>query len=170
MSIWLTNAAKFSLVVALTVALNPIADAAEKREQTYTKTNMVTASRTVVVIGEGHELTQELSIGDMKYSNPDFKVTHEWAFVHTDSIDGSGKITAYFVDFHEDGSQTYGTGEGTVKTTAEPDGSWESNWEGTYKYLGGTGKYENIKGDGRFKGRASSEEPPTEEGEEVVEY
>jgi hypothetical protein len=56
-----------------------------------------------VQIGEGHELTQEVSISDMKYSNPDFDITREWVYVHTDTIDGNGRLNAYFVDFAEDG-------------------------------------------------------------------
>lgn len=170
MSIWLKNAAVLTIVVAFTLAANSIANAAEKREQTYVKTNILTAHSSTVQIGEGHELTQEVSISDMKYSNPDFDITREWVYVHTDTIDGNGRLNAYFVDFAEDGSQTYGTAEGTVKTTVDPDGSWQANWEGTYKYLGGTGKFKNIKGEGTFKGRASSREPATEEGKEVVEY
>jgi hypothetical protein len=168
MSISLKSTAVLSIIVASTVAFNATAGAAEKIEQTCVKTNMVTAYKTTLQIGEGHELTQELSIGDFKC--PHFKTTTEWAYVHTDSIGDSGKITAYFVDFHQDGSRTYGRGEGTSKTTAEPDGSWRATWEGTYKYLGGTGKYKNIKGGGTFKGQASSEEPAREESQEVVEY
>jgi hypothetical protein len=168
MSASLKHAAVLSMVVVFTMAVSSIADAAEKIEQTCVKTNVVTAYTTTVQIGEGHELTQTLEIGDFKCST--FKTTSEWAFVQIDSIDGSGKIHAYFVDYHEDGSQTYGIGEGTNKVTAEPDGSWQATWEGTYKYLGGTGKYQNIKGGGTFKGQASSKEPATEEAKEVVEY
>ncbi len=42
----------------------------------------------------------------MKYSNPDFKVRDEWAYVQTDSIDGSGMQTGYWFGTHEDGSHT----------------------------------------------------------------
>jgi hypothetical protein len=164
-----TAAAVVGMVVAFTTGIASLADA-EEREQTTVKTNMITAYKTTLQIGEGHELTQELSIGDIKFSDPDFGSAREWVYVHTDSIGGSGKITAYFVDYFDDGSQTYGRGEGAVKTTANPDGSWQANWEGTYSYLGGTGKFKNIKGDGTFKGSASSAEPAKEEGQETVAY
>jgi hypothetical protein len=101
---------------------------------------MTTASKTTLQISQGHELVQEVSIGDLKVSNPDFGSAPEWACVRTDSIGGSGKISAYFVDYFKDGSQTDGRGEGTVKTTTKSDGSWQVNWKGTYSYLGGTGK------------------------------
>jgi hypothetical protein len=169
MSITFRNAAVVSVVIAFAIVTASRADAEEK-EQTSVKTNVVTAYKTTLQIGEGHELTQALEISDMKFSDPDFGSAREWVYVHTDSIGGTGKITAYFVDYFDDGSQTYGRGEGTVKTTASPDGSWQADWEGTYSYLGGTGKFKDMKGDGTFKGCASSTEPAKEEAEEKVTY
>ena len=170
MSISLKNAAVLSIIVAFTIAVNSTTNAAEQIEQTYVKNNFITASKTTLPLGGGHEVTQELSIADIKYSKTDFNTKSEWAYIHTDTLDGSGKQTGYYIDTHEDGTQTYGTFEGTIETTAKPDGSWKSNWEGTYKYLGGTGKFKNIKGNGEYKGQASSEEAAREEGKEVVEY
>jgi hypothetical protein len=170
MSILLKNAAFLSIIVAFTMAVSPIAEAAEKSEQSYVKSNYITASKTTLTLGEGHEVIQEVVISDIKYSDTEFKTKSEWVYVHTDSVEGRGKQTGYYIDTHEDGTQTYGNFEGTIETTVKPDGSWESTWEGTYQYLGGTGKYKNIKGDGQYKGKASSEEPASEEGQEVVEY
>ena len=165
----LKNAAVLSIIVAFTIAVNSTADAAEKREQTYIKNNFITASKTTLPLGDGHEVAQELSVADIKYS-ADFNTKSEWAYIHTYTINGSGKQTGYYVDTHEDGTQTYGTFEGTIETIAKPDGSWKSHWEGTYKYVGGTGKFKNIKGNGEYKGQASSEEPAREEGKELIEY
>jgi hypothetical protein len=170
MSISLKNAVVLSTIVAFTISVNSAADAAEKREQTYIKNNFVTASKTTLPLGEDREVTQELSIADIKYSDSDFNTKSEWAYIHTYTINGSGMQTGYYVDIHEDGTQTYGTFEGIIETTAKPDGSWKSHWEGTYKYVGGTGKFKNIKGDGEYNGQASSEEPAREEGKEVIEY
>jgi hypothetical protein len=163
------NVAVVSIVFAFATGIFSLASAQEK-EQTCLKTNMVTASKTTLQIGEGHELTQEVSIGDMKFSNPDFGSAREWAYVQTDSIGGSGKLSAYFVDYYDDGSQTYGRAEGTNKTTTNSDGSWEASWQGTYRYLGGTGKFKDIKGEGTFKGSASSTEPAKEECQEKITY
>jgi hypothetical protein len=166
----LKNAAVLSLVVAFAIATSCIAGAAEKK-QSYVKSNYITASKSTLALGKGHEVTQEVIMSDIKYSDPDYQTAkNEWVYVHTDSIEGSGKQTGYYVDTHEDGSQTYGTFEGTTKTTVKPDGSWQSTWEGTYQYLGGTGKFESIKGNGEYKGQASSEKPAREEGQEVFDY
>jgi hypothetical protein len=131
MSVSFKNAAVLSVIVALAVAVGSTADAAEK-QQTYVKTNFMTASKSTLSLGESHEVTQELVISDIKYSDPAFQTKTEWVYVHTDSIEGSGKQTGYYIDTHEDGSQTYGSFEGTTKTTVKPDGSWQATWEGTY--------------------------------------
>jgi hypothetical protein len=159
-------------VVLLTaLSLSAIPAAAEKREQTYTKTNFRTASKSVIPIGDGHELIQEVVVADIKYSNPDFKIKDEWTYNHNDLVNGSGPTKGFYVDTHEDGSQTYGDYVGTLKVVTKSDGSWEASWEGMYKYLGGTGKFKNIKGSGTYKGSMSSANPGgLETGKETVEY
>jgi hypothetical protein len=176
------NRSRISAVrqIALTIVLSAMAvglaievEAAEKRQQSYVKTNFRSGYKTAVPIGDiaNHSLDEELSTADIKYANPDFKTRDEWAFVHRDSIDGTGTETGYYVDTHEDGSRTYGTFKGTVRTVTKPDGTWEVTTEGTYEYVGGSGKYKNIKGHGKYKGHFSSQNPTgIEEGQETIEY
>jgi hypothetical protein len=151
-----------------------IANAAEKREQSYVKNNFRTQFKTVLPVGDvpGHEIIIEANIADMKYGpGSEFQIKDEMAYIQSDFINGSGPQSGYFYDTHEDGSQTYGTFKGMVKTTTKADGSWESTWEGTYDFRGGSGKYKNIKGSGKYKGKASSQDPGgREEGWEKVEY
>jgi hypothetical protein len=159
------------LAVFCTAAV--VANAAEKRDQSYLKTNYRTLYKTNVAVAESptREIVQEASTADIKYSHPDFKTKDEWALIHSDLIDGAGMQTGYFIDTHEDGSHTFGIFKGTIKNTSKADGSWESVWEGTYEYRGGSGKYKNIKGSGKYKGKASSQDPSgREEGWEKVEY
>lgn len=161
------------IAAAVLISFGLAGDAAEKRQQTYVKSNFRTGYKTAVPIGDvpNHEIAQELTVADMKYSNPEFKVRDEWAYVQTDSVDGSGTQTGYYVDTHEDGSHTYGTFKGTIKASSKPDGSWKASWEGTYQYVGGSGRYKNIKGSGKYKGSMSSEDPGgREEGQETIEY
>jgi len=161
------------IAATMLISFGITADAAEKKQQSYVKNNYRTAYKTAVAIGDvpNHEIAQEVSIADIKYSNPDFKTRDEWALVHTDSVDGSGTQTGYYVDTHHDGSQTYGAFKGMIKTSNNPDGSWEVMWEGTYWYVGGSGRYKNIKGQGKYKGGVSSKNPAAwEEGQETIEY
>jgi hypothetical protein len=157
-----------SFVAAMTFAA---AASAEKKDQSYVKDNFRTASKTSTTIGgPNHEVGQELTLSDIKYSSGGFRIVDEWTLNQFDYTDGSGPHRGYFLDTHEDGSQTYGTYEGAQKTVANADGSWESTWEGKYRYVGGTGKYKNIKGAGTYRGKATSREPAREEGRESIEY
>lgn len=160
------------LVLVMLFAAMCLANAAEKTKQSYVKTGFSTGYRTAVPIGDraNHEVGQELTIADIKYSNSDFKARSEWALTQFDYIDGTGKQRGIFIDTHEDGSQTYGTFEGSQRTITQADGTWESVWEGKYRYTGGTGEYKGIRGEGEYRGRASSKSVAREEGTEVLEY
>ena len=46
-----------------------------------------------------------------------------------------------------------------MKSSSTADGSWEVAWEGTYQYVGRSGKYNDIKGSGKYKGKASAQDP-----------
>ena len=78
----LKNAAVLSLIVAFAFATGSIAGAAEKK-QSYVKSNYITASKSTLALGEGHEVTQEVIVSDIKYSDPDFQTKTEWVYVHT---------------------------------------------------------------------------------------
>jgi hypothetical protein len=169
----LAKALRTALLLATVASFSVFADAAEKREQSYVKSNFRTLYKTVLPVGDlpNHEVVQEANSADIKYSNSEFKTKDEWAYIQSDLIDGSGTQSGYYYDTHEDGSHTYGVFKGTVKTSSKADGSWEAIWEGTYEYRGGSGKFKNLKGSGKYKGKSSSQDPAgREEGRETVEY
>ena len=146
--------------------------AAEKKEMTYVKTYSKSVSKSTFAIDDvpNHEVMQEVLLQQSKYSNADFKPVEEWIHIHTDQTEGSGSHKGYFILILQGGEQTYGTFDGKHKTVTKDDGSWASTWEGTYRYIAGTGKYKNIKGTGTYRGRASPKEPFYEEGRETIEY
>jgi hypothetical protein len=161
-----------AMLVFASVATFAPGAAAEKKEQTYVKENFRTPYKTSVMVGgsTNHEVGQEMTITNIKYSHPAFRVVEEWVLNQFDNTDGSGPHRGTYIDTHEDGSNTWGTYEGMQKTVVNADGSWESTWEGKYRYAGGTGKFKNIKGGGTYKGRATSKEPAREEGRETIEW
>ena len=147
--------------------------AADKKEQTYVKSNYRTVATSVLTVDQAskHVITQDVVLSDIKVSNPAFQIKDELTYGQSDTIDGSGTSRGYFIDTHDDGSRTYGTYQGTIKKSSKPDGSWEVVSEGTYQYVGGSGKYQNIKGSGTYKSKSSSQHPDErEEGRETVEY
>jgi hypothetical protein len=118
----------------------------------------------------GHEVGQEVQLSEIKFSHPAFKVKEEWVYNQFNYVAGTGPHRGMFVDVHEDGSQTFGTYEGSQKTVVNNDGSWSATWEGTYKYTGGTGRFKAIKGSGTYRGKASSSGDFEEHGKETAEF
>lgn len=160
-----------SMAALLVLALSTGHVLAERRDESYVKKNFRTANKTVVSVGEGRELVQELNMADITYANSDFRIKEEWTYIQSNLTNGSGPERGFYIDLHEDGNQTYGSWEGTKTLTTKPDGSWELHWEGTYKYLGGTGRFKNVKGGGKYKGSASPADPAgTERGSGSVDY
>jgi hypothetical protein len=165
------QAASAVLACSLMVAMNSPASA-EKREMTYVKTNYRTFAKSSTMINDGtnHEVRLEVTVSDIVYSDPKFGKAEEVVYLNADEVDGSGRHTGYFIDTHADGSQCYGDFEGSTKTTANADGSWSATWEGTYRFLGGSGICKGLRGSGKYKGGASSTQPAREEGREVREF
>ena len=157
---------------ALLFAISLAAGAGEKIEQTYVKTNNRTVARSATPLADvpNHELGQEILLGEVKYSNPAFKIKEEWVYQQFNFVGGTGSAWGTYIDLHEDGTQTFGKFEGTQKLVSNADGSWIATWEGTYKLIGGTGKYKNIKGSGTYKGKATSAGDSREDGKETIEY
>jgi hypothetical protein len=165
--------AVLSVIVAVALGAHAATGgAAEKKELTYVKTYSKSISKSSFNIDDvpNHEVMQEVLLQQSKYSGSDFKPVEEWIHVQTDQTDGSGSHKGNFFLILQGGDQTYGTFDGKHKTVVQKDGAWASTWEGTYRYLGGTGKYKNIKGAGTYKGRASPKEPFYEEGRETIEF
>jgi hypothetical protein len=159
------------LAVGMGLSVVP-AQAGQKKEMTYVKTYSKSTSKSSFAIDDvpNHEVVQEVVLQKSKFSSKDFDPVEEWIHIQTDQIDGSGSHKGYYIEIHPGGEQTYGTFEGTHKTVVKDDGSWTSTWQGTYRYVGGTGKYKQIKGGGTYTGRASPQEPFYEEGRQTIEY
>jgi hypothetical protein len=71
-----------------------------------------------------------------------------------DLIDGSGAQRGYFLNVHAGGDQDCGSFEGQIMTAGE-----QVTLEGTWQFIGGTGKFAGITGKGTYQGRMVS---PTE--------
>jgi hypothetical protein len=85
-------------------------------------------------------------------------VTSDGKFVRyftsrSDLIKGNGTLSGYgnYVEV-KDGDAYFVKFNGSVSTTKSPEGKLKITFKGTYSYTKGTGKYENIQGDGTFSG------------------
>ena len=70
-----------------------------------------------------------------------------------DLVAGAGTQRGYFVNVRPDGDRDWGTFEGAITTVGE-----ELRCEGTWKIVGGSGRFEGIVGNGTFSMRMPSPE------------
>ena len=164
-----------TLILPALASLSFSAQAAEKKKVMGTNKFGPPISRTVVPPGPGDDPKHELvvlAIYRATTTSPDADINGSELIVYeqADEVAGTGTQTGYFRRLYKNGDTDYGTFEGTHKTTVKEDGSWETTtWEATWKSLGGTGKFKNIKGSGTERGKATAQESLGEfEGE--VEY
>jgi hypothetical protein len=153
------------------VSLSFSAQAAEKKKIMGTDKLGPPISRTVVSPGDDpkHELVLSIRRDTTTSSDPDLNGTEQMVYAQDDQVAGTGTHRAYYRRLHKSGETSYGSYEGTHKTTVKEDGTLETTWEGTWKVTGGTGKLKNIKGGGTYRGKATPEGASSEwEGE--VEY
>jgi hypothetical protein len=163
----------FGVIAAfVVVSLSFSAQAGEKKKYGGTNKHGPFISRTVVPLGPGDDPKHELVALEIRRdtttsSDPDWNETEQIIYGQADQVAGTGTHRGYYVRQHKNGDTEYGTYEGTHKTTLKEDGSFlEATWEGTYKVIGGTGKFKNIKGSGTYRGKATAEGASTEfEGE-----
>ena len=161
-----------TLILPALASLSFSALAAEKKKVMGTNKFGPPISRTVVPPGPGDDPKHELVVLMIRRdtttsSDPDWNETEQIVYDQTDQVAGTGTHRGYYVRLHKNGDIDYGTFENTHKTSFKEDGSWlETTWEGTWKAIGGTGKFKNTKGSGTFRGKATAEGASTEwEGE-----
>ena len=68
-----------------------------------------------------------------------------------DLLSGSGTQRGYFVNERADGDRDWGTFEGRITTAGG-----QVTLEGTWRFSGGTGKFNGLSGSGTYKGRMPS--------------
>jgi hypothetical protein len=145
------------------VSLSFSAQAGEKKKIMGTNKWGPHISRTVVPPGPGDDPKHELVVLQISRAtttspDPDFDGTELIAYEQDDEVAGTGTQSGYYRRIHKNGDIDYGTFEGTHKTSFKEDGSWlETTWEGTWKAIGGTGKFKNTKGSGTERGKATAE-------------
>jgi hypothetical protein len=116
---------------------------AGKRYGVMTKTEVIKLDDT-----EGHILTLGESKG-VDVTTGDQFVTSGLA----DYVKGNGPHWGYSKAITPDGDVTFSTFKMQTTTTLSPKGKPITTFEGTFSFTKGTGKFENIQGDGTFKGK-----------------
>lgn len=149
MSVWKRWAAILGTILAMTVFLAPIAQAADEFEH-----RVVFHVQKVETMEVGDVPGHVVGVADLPglifVTNGPFsgEVGIRKAFAYFDLVKGKGTVTAYGVYTFKDGSTHSFKATGTI---APADGGG-SAYEGTWEMTGGTGRFAGMKGKGPYKG------------------
>jgi hypothetical protein len=119
---------------------------------------VTTQSQTMMFPGDnpGHQMivvsrTDVFSSADADWNDVQAKLSG-----FADFTAGTGPHSGYFANTHLGGAQTFVAYQGMTRGTTKPDGSWLGIDDGTFRFVGGTGKFLGITGGGTYKGRETA--------------
>jgi hypothetical protein len=100
-------------------------------------------------------------------SFPDTGEVGTWSTkVIVDLTNGTGPHQSYTITTFEDRSTAMTVAKGT--TTAQPDGT--STFEGTFVYIGGSGRFAGVKGEGSYRGKRMAPLTPGGTADAFMDY
>ena len=129
--------------------------AAEKKKITWTSKYGPVQQRIAAPVGgqPGHDLVQQVRQDMTASGDADFDGTMVVVTGQGDTVKGSGPIRGYATRTHKNGDQTFMKYEGTVKRSGDAV-NWQTLADGAVEFIGGTGKFANIKGKGTYTSKA----------------
>ena len=84
----------------------------------------------------------------------------------SDYTAGNGPHFGYRQTTHPNGDLSFMAYEGKTTTVVNEDGSMNTTFEGTWRFIGGTGQFEGVQGSGTYRGQVTEAGPTYEfEGE-----
>jgi hypothetical protein len=137
--------------------MNSVVQAAEKKNVSGSIKNKQMISNVVSTPGDDpkHVIIQSVIADIITSSDPDWNDVEAMAYEQSDRVAGSGSRKGYLVVRHKNGDESYLKYEGNDKMTADDRGAWEVSSEGDIHVIGGTGKFKDMKGNGKYKGKTN---------------
>lgn len=126
--------------------------AAERISGTYAQGATLSTSMLTPGDRSGHQMVQFVRLDTMSSANPDFNFQCT-LFEQDDHVALTGTHHGSTDCVHKNGDRAFFSFEGKHKAITKPDGTWlEEVFDGTLRWTGGTGRFQNIKGQGTYKG------------------
>jgi hypothetical protein len=149
-----SNMLAASLVAFAAVVCSFTVFAGEKREVTNSPRAKALISESKVIPGDvpGHELIQVVRLDELQSSDPNIDGGLATVHVHIDITAGNGRYYGYAVTRTPSGDLVFDNFEGRIMTVTKA-GVAETTFEGTNRLFGGTGKFANLKGTGKYQGK-----------------
>src|SRR5215831_14708739 len=132
--------------------------AAEKKKITGVNNFGPHVAQTTSLPGDvpNHEIGQSIRLDTVSSPDPDFDGSRYVNYEQVDQVAGTGSHRGYGRQITRSGDEIYQKWEGSHKTIVR-DGAWESTFQGTFQYVGGTGKFKNIRGSGTYRGTVTAQ-------------
>ena len=103
-----------------------------------------------------HDLKLSIRNHTISSRDPDFDGSQQTAYSLEDVYGGSGPIVGYFMYTLTSGEKLWAKFDSITELT-RPGSNWEVNYQGTFRFIGGTGKYAAIRGGGHYRGKVTAE-------------
>ena len=113
------------------------------------------------------ELTVRKNVTKSPHS--DWNDTEATSFNLAIRVGGSSADLGFIIRGHKNGDVSYRSYEGRTTAIVVED-NLEASWGGTWRNIGGTGKFSNLKGSGTYSGHATSATYRTTTWEGEIEY
>jgi hypothetical protein len=155
----LSRVAIATAVAGLVAApLGSAAYGAEKQKHAWAKrvSRVVSSSKFLPGDVPNHEMEQKLHVGPFTRSSG-LEFVEQEAYTQADTTAGNGTHRGTLAFLDRAGDKVFGTYEGTHRLVTKGGGAWELPFEGKYQFTGGTGKFQNIKGTGAYRGKITPE-------------
>ena len=169
MNALLTKLRFLPVVAALVTSMSISVDAAEEKSFKWTHTARQTISETQSTPAPNHELVQGIYVDPITTKSPEFDIIEARITNQDENVSGDGRHRGVEIDIFSNGDTAINKFEGTHKIITKEDGTWEVNYEGRFEFVGGTGHFKNLKGQGTYRGHITPE-GLTEEDEAEVTY
>ena len=98
----------------------------------------------------GHTFKQITIVWKSVSTNPNFGEAWTNAVAQQDNFGADVTERGYGTNHYQDGDVSYISFEGAAKTTRKDGGDFDTVGQGRFTFLGGTGKFKNIKGSGTY--------------------
>jgi len=149
------------LVAVLCVVLVSLsAEAGEKKKISGTNKLGTVLARSIAFPDnfpkhEMHQLVRKDTV--ISCSDPEWVGMELWTYDQNDRMGGKVSDRGYNVYLLKSGEKVFVRFESPLTITAKEGGAWEITGEGSYEYIGGTGKFKDLKGRGTYKAKITPE-------------
>lgn len=145
-------------ITTLSAAMVGAAANAATMDCSGTKTSKGQPAPEVIRPGDRPDHELRLSIRNHRISSQDadFDESEQTAFSLEDVYAGSGPIVGYFMYTLKSGEKLWAKFDSITERT-RTGANWEFNYQGTFRFVGGTGRYAAIRGGGHYRGKVTAE-------------